>query len=287
MHGNLGGKWGSALKSAGYDALAVQGKAESPVYLYIHDGGMEFRDASVLWGKTTFETAGLIRSELGKSVSVLCVGPAAENQVSFATALADRGASVSSGLGSVFGSKNLKAIVVSGNRRVKAARPEQLGQIVEYIRPIRAGTFDAPSPWAVEGVTRKEPCYGCGLGCTRQSYGDKELSYKSFCQAGVFYLAQVMNFYGKRNEVSSRATQLCDAYGLDTIVMSPLILWLGECYREGLISERSSGLPLSKIGSLEFIETLTRIIAGAKDLEISWPRVPLKLPQFWGELPPN
>jgi len=48
-YANLGGKWGPALKSAGFDALAVQGKADKPFYLYIHDGWAEIRDASILW----------------------------------------------------------------------------------------------------------------------------------------------------------------------------------------------------------------------------------------------
>lgn len=49
--GNLGGSWGVKLKYAGYDGLVVQGKAEKPVYLYIHDGKVEIKDASTLWEK--------------------------------------------------------------------------------------------------------------------------------------------------------------------------------------------------------------------------------------------
>ena len=202
-------------------------------------------------------------SELGEGVSVLTIGPAAENRVVFATALADRGASVSSGLGSLLGSKNLKAVVVAGDQRPEAAHPEKLRQLVEYIRPIRAGTFDGASPWEIKGVTVREPCYGCGIGCSRQSYsGENNRRFKSFCQASSFYSGPAREYYGQRNvAVVSRATQLCDAYGLDTVVMQPLILWLRECYRESLLNESESGLPLSKIGSLEFIETLIRKIA--------------------------
>ena len=97
-NGNMGGKWGTALKFAGYDALTVQGKSEKPVYLFIHDGTVEIKDASHLWGRTTFDTQDIRRNELGKGVSVLTIGPAAENLVSFATLLSDENASGSRGL---------------------------------------------------------------------------------------------------------------------------------------------------------------------------------------------
>jgi aldehyde:ferredoxin oxidoreductase len=96
-YGNLGGKWGNQLKGAGFDAAAVQGRAKSPVYLYIHDGQVEVRDASQLWGQQTFDCMDSLREELGQAVSVLTVGPAGENQVIFATVMADEGASGSGG----------------------------------------------------------------------------------------------------------------------------------------------------------------------------------------------
>jgi len=261
-YSNLGGKWGSALKYAGYDALAVKGRAEKPVYLYIHDGIVETKDASTLWGLSTFDTADRIQAEVGKGVSVLSIGPAAENLVVFATALADAGASASGGMGSVMGSKKLKAIAVVGDKRLKAAHPEKLKQITDLVKQIRSSTFNAPSPWAVPGLTKQENCYGCGVGCSRQSYrGEEGRRYKLFCQASGIYTVAAMNYYGKINEVPRLAVRLGDGYGLDTAVMAPLISWLIECYREGLISEAQTGIPLSKAGSAEFIETLTRKIS--------------------------
>ncbi len=254
-YGNLGGKWGSALKYAGYDALAVTGKSDIPVYLYIHDEKAEIKDASQLWGLTTFDTQDKLTGELGKNVSVLTIGPAAENLVVFATALADRGASASGGMGSIMGSKNLKAIVVSGNKRPKAADPDTLKQISDYVKSVRASTFNAPSPWVIPGVTKPENCYGCGIGCSRQSYrADDGRQYKSFCQAGTFYGMEAMRYYGKRNSIPLMATRLCDAYSLDTVVTQPLISWLIECFREGIITEDQTGLSFSKAGSVEFIE---------------------------------
>ncbi|MGD1118597.1 MAG: aldehyde ferredoxin oxidoreductase C-terminal domain-containing protein [Dehalococcoidales bacterium] len=261
-YGNLGGKWGSALKYSGYDALAVTGKAEKPVYLFIHDDIVETRDAAALWGLSSFEAMDRVTAEVGKSASILAIGPAAENMVVFATALADAGASVSGGLGAVMGSKNLKAIAVAGNQRPVAARPEKLKEITDLVRRTRAATFDAPSPWAVPGLTRPEYCYGCGVGCSRQSYKMEDgRRYKSFCQASGIYTMAAMQYYGKPNDVPLKAVRLCDGYGLDSAVMAPLISWLITCYREGLLSEEQAGLPLSKAGSAEFIEALTHKIS--------------------------
>jgi len=261
-YGNLGGKWGSALKYGGYDALTVRGRAERPVYLYIHDGIVETKDASSLWGLSTFDTADRISAELGKGVSVLAVGPAAENRVVFATALADAGASVSGGIASVMGSKNLKAIAVAGNRRPKAAHPEKLKQLADMVKQIRGSTFNGPSPWAIPGLTRPENCYGCGVGCSRQSYkGEDGRRYKSFCQASGIYTVPAMNYYGKPSEAPLLATRLNDGYGLDSAVMAPLISWLTECFREGIITEAQTGLPLSRVGSAEFIKELTHIVS--------------------------
>jgi aldehyde:ferredoxin oxidoreductase len=265
-YGNLGGRWGPTLKYAGYDALAVTGKADKPVFLYLHDGIVETKDASGLWGLTTFETEERIKDELGKGVIVLTIGPAAENMVVFATAFAEGGASASGGMGSVMGSKKLKAIVVAGNTRPKAASPDKLKEISDYVRKIRSSTFNAPSPWAVPGFTVPENCYGCGIGCSRQSYKSEDgRRYKSFCQAGTIYGMEAMRFYKERNNVPLMATRLCDAYGLDTAVTQPLISWLIDCYREGLITEEQAGLPLSEAGSAEFIESFIRRVSLRKD----------------------
>lgn len=261
-YGNLGGKWGASLKYAGYDAMAVNGASERPAYLFIHDGIVETKDASAMWGLSSFDTFDAVRAEVGKEASVLAIGPAAEHMAVFATALADGGSSVSGGTGSIMGSKKLKAIAVAGYKKPSAAHPEKLKEITDFVRKIRASTFNAPSPWAVPGVTRPESCYGCGIGCSRQSYkGEDGRRYKSFCQASGIYTMPALKYYGTMNDIPMKAVRLCDGYGLDAAVMAPLISWLITCYEKGLITEEQAGLPLSKAGSEEFIEALTRKIA--------------------------
>jgi aldehyde:ferredoxin oxidoreductase len=61
---NVGGHWGAELRFAGFDGLVITGHAPSPVTLWIRDGQAEVRDASHLWGTTTFETHDRLRKEI-------------------------------------------------------------------------------------------------------------------------------------------------------------------------------------------------------------------------------
>jgi len=260
-YANLGEKWGTWLKGAGYDGLVVRGKADKPVYICINNDAVAIRDASPLWGKSAIESADSLKAEMGKEYSVLTIGSAAENLVSFATMLTDDGASGAGGLGSVMGSKNLKAIAVAGNERPAAASPERLNELARRIVKMREETW---KNWleSIPGRTRKRSCYGCVSGCFRKSYEHENRRYKFFCQATHVYAMWAMMYnQNDGTEVGLLASRLCDHYGLDTTIMQPLIGWLGDCFREGVLSEAETGLPLSKIGSAEFIETLTRKLA--------------------------
>lgn len=260
-YGNLGGSWGNRLKYAGYDGIVVQGKADKPVYLLVNDGTVAIRDASHLWGKSTFEASDSLKAELGKAVSVLTIGQAAENLVVFATMLADEGASGSGGLGSVMGSKRLKAVVVAGNKRPRAADPDRLRNLADRVYQLTRGPLP-PFWWIIPGITKNHICHGCGIGCGRQSYTDENgRRYKSFCQPIDIYRRPAEKYYNGWNEVILLAMRLCDKYGLDSSVMQAMIEWLIRCYKEGLLRDEDTGLPLSKIGGPEFIETLTRKIA--------------------------
>ncbi|MDM8539684.1 aldehyde ferredoxin oxidoreductase family protein [Desulfococcaceae bacterium HSG9] len=118
-----GGYWPAQLKRAGFDGIIIKGRAPSPMYLWIHDGQAELRDASHLWGKITGEAEAQIRQELGDAkVQVLQIGPAGENQVRYASLMnmCNR-ACGRTGMGAVMGSKNLKAVAVRGNQQPKAA----------------------------------------------------------------------------------------------------------------------------------------------------------------------
>jgi len=261
---NLGGDWGARLKLAGYDALVVRGKSGSPVYIFIDNGSVEIRDASALWGKGAIEAREMLNAALGMQVSVVAVGPAGENLVTFASVLADKDASGSSGLGAVMGSKNLKAIAVRGSGSVGVANPQRYKELAEYARGLRKGIDMGITPGTGMGVKlKKDCCYGCTGGfCFRAKYraaNGKE--GKFMCGSATFYILRARRYYGEWNDVPFLASRVCNEYGVDTHQVDVMMQWLSKCYKAGILSDENTGIPLSKQGSLEFIETLVRKLA--------------------------
>ncbi|ASJ00188.1 aldehyde ferredoxin oxidoreductase [Thermococcus gorgonarius] len=137
---NSGGYFGAELKFAGWDGIIVEGKAESPVYIYIKDDNVEIRDASHLWGKVVSETEEAIKKEIGsKKLHIASIGPAGENLVKFAAVMNDgHRAAGRAGVGAVMGSKNLKAIAVEGSKQVPIAdRQKFMLTVREKINKLR------------------------------------------------------------------------------------------------------------------------------------------------------
>jgi len=128
---NAGGHFGPEVKWAGYDHIIIEGAAEKPVYLWIDDDHVEIRDAGHVWGKVVSETYAILRSELGDPrVRIAAIGPAGENLVRFASLMTDYGnACGKTGMGTVMGSKNLKAVAVRGTKGFHVADPEQFKAI--------------------------------------------------------------------------------------------------------------------------------------------------------------
>jgi aldehyde:ferredoxin oxidoreductase len=126
-----GGNFGPALKWAGFDAVVVTGRADKPVYLWIHDGEAELRDASNVWGKFTADTRTAIAEELGESkIRMACIGPAGERLVRFANVSGDGSDYAGrTGMGAVMGSKNLKAVVAKGDKKPEYADAETVKAI--------------------------------------------------------------------------------------------------------------------------------------------------------------
>ena len=131
---NMGGHWGAELRFAGFDGLVVTGRAPAPVYLWIHDGQAEVRDATHVWGTGTFETHDRLREETDPRARVACIGPAGENLVRLAGVMsggqAHNRAAGRGGMGALMGSKNLKAIVVRGHEKPRAPDPARFREVV-------------------------------------------------------------------------------------------------------------------------------------------------------------
>jgi len=117
-----GGRMAMAMFLAGYDAIVIYGKAPNPMYLSISSNDVLFRDARSVWGSGKDNVGRIIRDEQrthGGKRSIIRIGEAGENLVSYANVIVDRYRHFGRlGLGAVFGSKYLKAISIAGNRSV-------------------------------------------------------------------------------------------------------------------------------------------------------------------------
>ena len=113
---NSGGYWGNELKNAGWDMVIVEGKSAKPVYLLIENDKASLEDASDLWGKSVWETEPAIKAKhQDPLIRVSCIGQSGENGVLYAAIVNDlHRAAGRSGVGTVMGSKNLKAVAVRG-----------------------------------------------------------------------------------------------------------------------------------------------------------------------------
>ena len=263
---SIGGFFAAELKKAGYDGIVVRGKASQPLYLIISNEKVELKDARHLWGLTNSKTQNLIKEEFGEKVKYLTIGPGAENGSRIGTIATDIGSSGSRGFGSLMGSKNLKAIVVKGSGAVPVADQERIKQLRKQIKAmIGEGFFNLyGTPLSLPGVkvVKKVHCHGCPQGCWRtlhRSPSGKEGVRK--CQTPIFYSLWSRKFPQTSTETSFRATTLVDDYSLCVIEVSFILLWLEKCFDNGILSEKDTGLPLAKLGSWEFIETLVKKIS--------------------------
>jgi aldehyde:ferredoxin oxidoreductase len=139
-----GGYWGPELRFAGFDAIVIRGCSPQPVYLWIHDGQYELRDAASLWGTLTGEAQDRIRAELGdQKIRVAQIGPAGEKRVRFAAITNElKHFNGRSGLGAVMGSKNLRAIAVRGTGKPEYHDPEAIRSLARsYAAKVRAEGF--------------------------------------------------------------------------------------------------------------------------------------------------
>jgi len=204
---NCGGTFGPELKKAGFDGIIITGKSEKPVYLQIINNDVNLIDARELWGKGIKETRKkLIESSNKTKSKILCIGQAGENQVKYANVNAEGRSAGRTGMGAIFGSKNLKAIIVEGSsfkpkihspHEFKASIKKTLNSILNsnVTKILRdygtsAGIMGAYSLgdlpikyWSkgewdsvlnISGETLKKhfliknkSCYGCSIGCGR------------------------------------------------------------------------------------------------------------------------
>lgn len=143
---NIGGEFGSALAGTGIRHIFITGRADQPIYLYIVKDGetvsAEVRDARHIWGTDTQKAQALIKAECGEKAQAACIGPAGENLVRFACVMHGRkNAAGRTGMGCLMGSKNLKAVAVSGGGMVEPYDPAGFRDITREINSKLRGEF--------------------------------------------------------------------------------------------------------------------------------------------------
>jgi aldehyde:ferredoxin oxidoreductase len=298
---NMGGYWGPELKYAGYDSIIIKGKASKPVYISINNDDIEVKDASHIWGMDTYRTQDVIQSELGDpEIEVVCIGPGGENGVAYGSVQTRMGnAAGRTGMGTVMGSKNLKAIAVRGTKGVSVAEPDRFLEIclkaMEDQKPLidNARTVDMaentpPSTWAVvlgnyeSNVWDKHKdlkdghkpfwekhknrqgegrtgCFNCQVRC---------MDYFEENELGP--LVASCNIYGSATWVIKNADMKtwyavaakCQRQGIDVLSATRMIAWASELYEKGIISlADTGGIPL-EWGNREALDQVLDQIAG-------------------------
>jgi aldehyde:ferredoxin oxidoreductase len=271
-----GGDFGAWLKFAGYDFVVVEGRADRPVYLHVTPEGCEIRDASALWGKKTGETQALLREYHGASTRAACIGPAGENLVRYAAIVTGTRTASRCGMGTVMGSKGLKAIAVSAKRSLNLHDPEGLRQLVKeqvalinanpvYLDHKKLGTTEGSMTRNALGIyptknfrygqmahherlshieygklrTGEFGCYACSARCGKVHAVPQGRPYSGASSEGPEY-ESYWSFSGPMDSSSIEATiaadQLCDELGMDTISAGGSIGFAYELFEKGLLT---------------------------------------------------
>jgi aldehyde:ferredoxin oxidoreductase len=268
-YGNMGGFFGAELKRAGYDGLVITGRAPKPVYLFVNDEGAELQDASHLWGQGAYATGEMLQETHGMKVRFVTNGLAGENLVRSAVMFGSHQSTATGGFGAVMGSKNFKAIAVNGSKRPSIADPAGLKELNRYTLRIckRLRLAIPPLVLATEHgdlleVLGKGGCHQCGLECIRNVYRyGKKLEGDRRCQAMEYYLPWRYDRDDEPVETFFDAPTLANDFGICTFELQSMIDWFFSCHKAGVLTEEQTGLPLSKIGTREFLETLLYAIA--------------------------
>ncbi len=296
-----GGFFPAELKFAGFDGIVVHGRAEKPVYLWIHNGEAELRDASHLWGRVTHEVEQTLWEEVGdKRAQVLQCGPAGEKGVRFAALInMSNRANGRTGMGAVMGSKNLKAIVVRGKQRPKIADPEAFKALAKWgtehtkermegmtlfgtsgivgsqqkrgglpTRNYSSGVFEGFQ--AISGPTMRETilksndtCYACSVRCKRVVEVDDRYKVDEVYGGPEYETVSTFGSYCGVDDLQAvaYANQICNMYGMDTISCGATIAWAMDCYEQGIITQEDTGGIELRFGNAEAMTRMVEMIA--------------------------
>lgn len=298
---NIGGYFPSELTRCGISHVIITGKCKEPVYLLINNDKVEFKPASHLWGLDTYDTQTNIRSELNNDdAKIICIGPAGENLVRFATVASGyKSMAGRTGMGAVFGSKNLKAIIAIGDRHFNIKNPERLTNTMINVtdKLLKTGWARAlgryGSPLLLHYANEKGflsyryhqkthigrdaenleaesldkyatgmvACSGCPVHCRHR--------YKSHSTFGLLKgegpeYASVSSFGNQLGNLSLEGVLhlvgICNRLGIDTISGGGYFGWIMTLYEKGILTEKELGVPF-EWGNIDAIEKMLYMVS--------------------------
>ena len=138
---NSGGFFGNEMKNAGYDMVIFEGASKTPVYLFIDNENAQLIDASDMWGTSVWDTEDKIKSDhQDPMIRVASIGVSGEKGVKYACVVNDyHRAAGRSGVGTVMGSKNLKAVAIRGTKGVTVKDPVRFFEAANAGKAVLAG----------------------------------------------------------------------------------------------------------------------------------------------------
>lgn len=279
---SMGGFFAPEMRWAGIDHFVIRGKAKHPIYIYATDDTIEIKNAGHIWGCGVFDTQAAICKELSdEETQILCIGPAGENLVRYASVMTGRkDAGARSGMGAVLGSKNIKAIACRGTMEIEISDPEQAleynKQTIDQV--ISSKASQSMQRWGTNfmfGITNTtglvrtrnfqynqlpksedleaenleqytigmDACFGCQVHC-RHRYLIKDGEYAGTYGVGPDFTSQ--GAFGAEVGCRSMNTvlvcnHLVNDYGIDTLEIGSMIAWAMELYEKGIITDKETG----------------------------------------------
>jgi aldehyde:ferredoxin oxidoreductase len=290
------GTFGAEIKRAGYDAIIITGKSEKPVYIWIDDDSVQLLDASHLSGKSPSETEDALKEELGDYyVRVASIGPAGEKLSKIACIINEKTRSAGrTGLGAVFGSKNLKAIAVRGTRDIVPAKPDEfmdmvrefhermkgpstqkyrtLGTVENVLvnnaqfcmptRNYRAAHFEDADRVSGEAVNERYvskiiACNSCPMRCEHEAV-IREGPFKGTMARIEYESLWAMGPYTGVNRLDAiiKAVELCNYYGMDAQSAGVTVGFVMDCHEKGIVTHDQLGGIDAHFGNAEALVQL-------------------------------
>jgi aldehyde:ferredoxin oxidoreductase len=271
-----GGNFGVWMKHAGYDLIIVEGKAQAPSYVHIDDGGVHFLGAEDLWGLDYRQLQRKLKDKHGVRTEAACIGVAGEKLVRFAVIHSGERTASRGGMGTVMGSKNLKAISINVSsqkptpfdkptfmqllekqinilkehprkKTMSALGTPYITTIVDTLGILPVKNFQAGRMQNVEKISGeaffelKKAKAGCHV-CMTRCGGIRDVTEGMRCGSqidGPEY--ETIFAFGPLLGITDKhfvinANALCDVYGIDTISTGVSVAFACELFEKGILS---------------------------------------------------